>query len=368
MSAYLDGIKGEYSGKRIHLGYSQTILGRGSASQVRFQAANISREHAVVYFTNGVYAVQDCNSRLGTFVNGKAVTSAQLRSGDVITIGSSEFRFVQVEQPVSQSVQRPVQPVQKRNNLGVIFIIACVLILGIWVIISQMNRTEQEIADNFYVEENDQNVQDEVNGNPENITDDEEGSISSSSIVSADYLFRDDFETGLSNAWQAEDGEWHMVNGRLQAVSGHPASIMVGEAGWRDYTIEMKIGGLQNTITGALQYLETDPNIFIIGVRNSEKGSYFFALANHNQDCSLLNENDTKITFYEGEEYIEEDETHLVRVSVEGNIISLFVDGRTICSFSDNTLQTGKVNLASYPGTGDEPAYPWVEEITITQR
>ena len=57
MSAYLEGIKGEYSGKRIHLGYNQTILGRGSASQVRFQAANISREHAVVYCTNGVYCM-----------------------------------------------------------------------------------------------------------------------------------------------------------------------------------------------------------------------------------------------------------------------------------------------------------------------
>ena len=143
MSAYLDGVKGEYSGKRIHLGYSQTMLGRGSASQIRFQAANISREHAVVYYTNGVYAVQDCNSRLGTFVNGKAVTSAQLRSGDVITIGTNKFRFIQLEQPSPDASQRQVQPVQKNNNIGMIFLVAVIVLAAVWGISTLMNKSGQ---------------------------------------------------------------------------------------------------------------------------------------------------------------------------------------------------------------------------------
>ncbi|GEM_PF-2834634 len=362
MTVYLEGISGEYAGKRIELSYNQLSIGRGSTNRLRLQATNISREHAVIYFTNGVYAIQDHGSRLGTFVNGKCVKSAQLRSGDVITIGASSFRFVQIEQSAPNKVfQQTVQSKPKNKNVAMFILMAVVLIMGIWIIASRMKGNEQEPSIESSVIENDQAGSNE-----------QEGAHTTSqpfpSIISADYLFRDDFETGLSDEWEAEDGEWHMINGRMQPVSGTPASIIVGDLSWSNYTVEMKIGGLQNTITGASQYLENDPNIFIIGVRNSDNGAYFFALANYNQDCSLLDAASVKTTFYEGDDYIEEEDAHLVRIDVEGNTISLYVDGNGICEFSDNTLQNGTVMISSYPGTGDEPTYPWVEEITITRR
>ncbi|MGV8025599.1 MAG: FHA domain-containing protein [Anaerolineaceae bacterium] len=361
MGAYLEGIKGEYAGQRIELGYNQLTIGRGSTSRLRMQAPSVSREHAVIYFTNGVYAIQDRGSRLGTFVNGKCVKSAQLRSGDVITIGASSFRFVQLEQSAPKAFQQTVQSKPKNNNIAIFILMAVVLVMGIWIIASRMKGNEQEPS-----------IESSVIQNNHADSNEQEGahttSQPSTSIISADYLFRDDFETGLSDEWEAEDGEWHMINGRMQPVSGTPASIIVGDSTWSNYTIEMKIGGLQNTITGASQYLENDPNIFIIGVRNSDNGAYFFALANRNQDCSLLGAAGVKTTFYKGEDYIEEEDVHLVRVDVEGNTISLYVDGKGICEFSDNTLHTGTVMISSYPGTGDEPTYPWVEEITITRR
>ncbi len=366
MDVYLDGLDGEYSGRQIEIGYSKYSIGRGSGNQLRLLATNVSREHAVIYFTNGVYVIQDRGSRLGTFVNGKCVQNARLYSGDVITIGTSSFRFVQKmrSQSYPSSNRGTAEPVHKSyGNAGLVFLVLILLVGGVWGVNLLLNRSQASKA-HFSGSEN--QVENETQS--DQVQSEQATANNAVSSLSADYLFKDDFETGLSNEWRVEDGEWHMINGRMQAVSGTPASIIVGDLSWSNYTVEMKIGGLQNTITGASQYLENDPNIFIIGVRNSDNGAYFFALANYNQDCSMLDANSVKTNFYEGEDHIEEDSTHLVRVDVEGNLISLSLDGKRICEFSDNTLQAGSVMIASYPGTGDEPTYPWVEEITITQR
>lgn len=150
MTVYLEGISGEYAGKRIELGYNQLTIGRGSTNRLRMQAPNISREHAVIYFTNGVYAIQDRGSRLGTFVNGKSVTSARLHSGDVITIGGSTFRFVQLEQPVPVAAQRQAQPIRKNNNVGIIFLVAVIVIAAVWVVSLQMNNSQQRQVTESY--------------------------------------------------------------------------------------------------------------------------------------------------------------------------------------------------------------------------
>lgn len=366
MDVYLDGLDGEYSGRQIEIGYSKYSIGRGSGNQLRLLATNVSREHAVIYFTNGVYVIQDRGSRLGTFVNGKCVQNARLYSGDVITIGTSSFRFVQKvrSQPYPSSNRGPAVPAHKNNgNAGLIFLVLILLIGGVWGAISLFNRSQTSTTSSS---EPENQVENEVQTGQ---TQSEQPTVDNSvSSISADYLFKDDFETGLSNEWRAEDGEWHMINGRLQPVSGSPASIVVGDSNWSNYTVEMKIGGLRNTITGPSMYLENDPNIFIIGVRNSATGAYFFGLTNYGQNCSLVDENGVMTTFYEGDDHLEEDSIHLVKVNVDGNMLYLQVDGRKICEFSDNTLPAGVVMISSYPGTGDEPTYPWVEEITITKR
>ena len=366
MDVYLDGLNGEYSGRQIEIGYSKYSIGRGSGNRLRLLATNVSREHAVIYFTNGVYVIQDRGSRLGTFVNGKCVQNARLYSGDVITIGTSSFRFVQKvhSQPYPSSNRGTAEPVHKSHgNTGLIFLVLILLVGGVWGAISLFNRSQTSTTSSSEPENHAENEVQSGQTQSEQPTAD--NSVSS---ISADYLFKDDFETGLSNEWRAEDGEWHMINGRLQPVSGSPASIVVGDSSWSDYTVEMKIGGLRNTITGPSMYLTNDPNILMIGVRNTDNAVYLFRLGNYLQDCSLLDENGVMTTFYKGEDHLKEDSIHLVKVGVDGNMMYLQVDGRKICEFSDNTVQAGSVVIASYPGTGDEPTYPWVEEIAIIQR
>lgn len=140
MTVYLEGINGEYAGKRIALGYGRLSIGRGSTNRLRLQAPNVSRQHAVIYFSGGRYTIQDYNSRLGTLVNGKSVKHVQLRSGDVITIGGSSFRFEQI----NESVQKDQKTSRKKVNDGLIILALVFSIAAVWGIFSLYIRSHDE--------------------------------------------------------------------------------------------------------------------------------------------------------------------------------------------------------------------------------
>ncbi|HAN10653.1 MAG TPA: hypothetical protein DCP90_08600 [Clostridiales bacterium] len=59
--------------------------------------ATISREHAEIVETNGVYGIRDLKSSNGTYVNDEEITSGQTRklvNGDTITLSNQSFKFV----------------------------------------------------------------------------------------------------------------------------------------------------------------------------------------------------------------------------------------------------------------------------------
>ncbi|MGA1038212.1 MAG: FHA domain-containing protein, partial [Ilumatobacteraceae bacterium] len=53
-----------------------------------------SRQHAEIRYENGRHIVADLNSTNGTLVNDQRINGSQpLNHGDIITIGSTEFRY-----------------------------------------------------------------------------------------------------------------------------------------------------------------------------------------------------------------------------------------------------------------------------------
>lgn len=62
-------------------------LGRCETRDVRLEASGVSREHAEIYRQGPVYAVRDCGSTNGTYVNGRAALHAALSPGDVLRLG-----------------------------------------------------------------------------------------------------------------------------------------------------------------------------------------------------------------------------------------------------------------------------------------
>jgi hypothetical protein len=73
-----------------------TRIGRGFAADVRVRDRQVSRSHAIITGRSGSARVLDERSANGTFVNGRRVSAADLRDGDMITLGATRLRYVEV--------------------------------------------------------------------------------------------------------------------------------------------------------------------------------------------------------------------------------------------------------------------------------
>ncbi len=66
----------------------EVTVGAAAQSVVRLHAADVSRQHAMLTCQRGRVVVLDLGSTNGTFVNGRRVKEAELRSGDAIRFSS----------------------------------------------------------------------------------------------------------------------------------------------------------------------------------------------------------------------------------------------------------------------------------------
>jgi sigma-B regulation protein RsbU (phosphoserine phosphatase) len=79
------------------LGAQKTSIGRSPDQDLVLKEAFVSRRHALITRQNGGFELVDQNSSHGTFLNGKRVEHAKLKSGDTLQFGSlnaSAFRFL----------------------------------------------------------------------------------------------------------------------------------------------------------------------------------------------------------------------------------------------------------------------------------
>ncbi len=65
-------------------------IGRHPDSQLIIRDSRASRTHARILAEGGAYVLEDCNSRHGTYVNGKRVTRRALQSSDRIDFGAQD--------------------------------------------------------------------------------------------------------------------------------------------------------------------------------------------------------------------------------------------------------------------------------------
>ena len=68
------------------LSNKEIVIGTDSRAQICYNYPLVSRQHARLIFNNGVWIVQDLNSKYGTYVNNQAITTKQLEYGDIIFI------------------------------------------------------------------------------------------------------------------------------------------------------------------------------------------------------------------------------------------------------------------------------------------
>lgn len=87
---------GAHAGEEVLLGAGSCVIGRSSScALVLRRSAGISRRHAKVHYSDGVYFLEDLESRNGTKRNGELIEGRiRLEDGDVIGISGDLIRFI----------------------------------------------------------------------------------------------------------------------------------------------------------------------------------------------------------------------------------------------------------------------------------
>lgn len=80
----------------IPLGRDVMHIGRGLSADLHIDDSSVSRRHAILVPRPSGPRILDDRSSNGTFVNGRRVQQADLRSGDVVVIGRVMLRYLEV--------------------------------------------------------------------------------------------------------------------------------------------------------------------------------------------------------------------------------------------------------------------------------
>jgi len=82
--------------RRFALAKGTVTIGRSSTCDIQILTHFVSREHArLTVSPRGGVTVEDLGSTNGVFVNSVRVDRQELHHGDVVTIGESQFRFLE---------------------------------------------------------------------------------------------------------------------------------------------------------------------------------------------------------------------------------------------------------------------------------
>ncbi len=89
-------VEGEQLGDVFKVKKGKNIIGRGADVDIRLNSLLVSRAHSVIILNDNNISIKDLKSSNGTYVNGKKIDAANLKEGDVITIGTIRLSFMPV--------------------------------------------------------------------------------------------------------------------------------------------------------------------------------------------------------------------------------------------------------------------------------
>jgi pSer/pThr/pTyr-binding forkhead associated (FHA) protein len=83
-----------YNGERHPVTKDRFVIGRGKqSSDFTLKDPNVSRQHAMIEFQNGVYFMVDMGSTNGVEYNGQRIARKQIGEGDVFRICDHDLVF-----------------------------------------------------------------------------------------------------------------------------------------------------------------------------------------------------------------------------------------------------------------------------------
>ena len=91
-------VGGKSRGQEFVLRPGDNSLGRDSACDIHFKVEGVSKKHLTVSITEDVVYLQDMGSANGTFLNGKIIKRAMIKSGDKIGLPNAILQLVYVQE------------------------------------------------------------------------------------------------------------------------------------------------------------------------------------------------------------------------------------------------------------------------------
>ena len=83
-----------YNGQRHPVNKDRFIIGRGKqSSDMTIKDPNVSRQHAMVEYLNGMFYMVDMGSTNGVEYNGQRIARKAIAEGDLFRICDHEIRF-----------------------------------------------------------------------------------------------------------------------------------------------------------------------------------------------------------------------------------------------------------------------------------
>jgi len=88
---------------------TSVYLGRAAANDIVLSDQTVSNQHVQISWQDKNYVVSDLNSDSGTLVNGKKISKRVLADGDILTVGTTTFRFICAEErpPTENHSRKP---------------------------------------------------------------------------------------------------------------------------------------------------------------------------------------------------------------------------------------------------------------------
>lgn len=153
----------------------------------------------------------------------------------------------------------------------------------------------------------------------------------------ADVLFEDDFEDGLSDAWEVISGNPIVVNGMLTA--DQDTWLMVGDPSWENYSIEFDTDSPVGWISQGFN---------VIGVRAEDiDNMYAYKWAEY-EGYSYIVEEGNWSEIPQSEYNVENAGSNLMINVIDGQI-ALYENGMKATSFFDSRFKNGRIALRIFP-------------------
>lgn len=162
-------------------------------------------------------------------------------------------------------------------------------------------------------------------------------------------LHQDDFETSLAN-WQIINGVWYIEDGKLRGVSSSRGFILYnGEVEVDRYTISCDIFVISSDKYGTVA---PEAQVFFKFNTIEPFNGYFAGIGAWGYQAGIGRYDEGYATrISEGGEpnYVDVEigTWYHLDVEIDGDTITVFVDGEKVCSVFDNTYSTGQFGLTT---------------------